>query len=650
MAKINLTKTKRINVKRQNITIGDNVTISKENHKKLIKHIKERMQFGDKILDDQVERYGIIDREVAGYIILDPDDKKRERDNVAGRGPKVTDTVIPLTMVQLQEALTYVMSVIAPDSGMYAAIALAEKQDIAKGFANLMNQNAQKFKHYKNIAKGVFDMLKYNFGGYVVEWERVFGNVIEAGTSGGVNIKSNQLVHSGNAVQAIDPYNFRYDISVPYVELPMKGEYFAIVGVTTPFRLRKMEADGQLFNTDIVIKETVSFEESFYNSKPVIHVDHSGKTKTDIDWVKILSAGIGPETQKGIEISHFYGWIIPTDFGLSSSKEYEIWRFTVGNGKHIMSSTHLNNAHGMLPCALGAPWDDGFELQTKSFAELLNPLQRFASFQLNTHQRASRKKLYGVTIYNKNLINLDRFDPVAGVFPANPPAMTDFDLRKAFVQFTDAPNTDNTLRDIAATDDLMQKILPTDILRQVSSLERATQYQAAAVVQGANRRNHLITKILDDQCFSVVRDIQLFNVYQFQDVLDVIDENGDLAQVNPSEFIEARIEFDIADGLKGIDKLSIIEGIKDIINMLLQSKQANERIDIVAIIDYFTSLLGDKTDFKQFQFKSEFDKLGIQEKQLAMQLLQQFFQEQEQGEGQGTGTVARLPVTGGGNV
>lgn len=635
MAKATKARFRKPAIKRPRIIkLGDNVAITEKQHDKLVKYIVERLLYGDELIKSQTKRFAIIDREISGYIVLDPDDKKRERDNIAGRGPKVTDTVIPLTLSQLHEALTYIMSVIAPDDGMYSAIALAEKQDVAKGFANLMNRNAKKFKHYINLARGIFDMLKYNFGGYTVEWERVYGNIIERSKDGGVNINTNQLVHSGNLIKSIDPYNFRYDLSVTSFDLSAKGEFFGLTEIQTPFRLKKMQADKQLFNIEELLKITTVMEARFFTPRPTIHIDHSGREKNQPDWFKILSAGVSDDITIGIEFTTFFTWLIPNDFGLSPSKLYEIWRFTLGNNKVLLAATHLNNAHGMLPCALGAPWDDGFGLQTKSFAEHLNPLQRFASFQLNTHQRAARKKLYGVTIYNRNIVDLKNFDPVAAVIPVRPPGMIDFDIRKAVYQFTDAPNTDNTLRDIAATDDLMQRILPTDILRQVASLERATQYQAAAVVQGSNRRNHLITKTLDDQCFSDVRDMQLYNVLQFQDVLDIIDADGNLTTINPGDFIEAGLEFDIADGLKGIDKLSIIEGIKDVIHMLLQSQVANDRIDIVAIIDYFTSLLGDKTDFKQFKFKSEFDKLGIQEKELALQLLQQSIAAQEQGGGQ----------------
>ena len=149
--------------KRKQVQIAENIKISQENHDKLAEHIKDRLLFGDELRNTQVDRYEIIDKEVAGYILLDEEDKKRAQDNVLGKGPKITDGVLPLTISQLDEAVTFLLSVLAPDSAIYSAIAIAEKQEIAKGFANLMNKNADTFGHYRHMARGLFEMMKYKY-------------------------------------------------------------------------------------------------------------------------------------------------------------------------------------------------------------------------------------------------------------------------------------------------------------------------------------------------------------------------------------------------------------------------------------------------------------------------------------------------------
>ena len=631
-------------VPQKQIRIASDITISEKQHVALVKHINDRLLFGDELRKTQVDRYELIDKEIAGFIRLDAEDLEREKDNVLGKGPNVTDVVLPLTISQLDEAVTFLLSVIAPDDGMYSAIAVKEKQKVAKGFATLMNKNAKIFGHYRNIARGLFEMMKYNFGGFLVEWRTIHGNKISSDIDGSAKVERD-VVFAGNAVEVLDVYNFIYDISVAPVDIPTKGEFFAMVDIITPFQMRKMASEDEIFGIDRFINNNAMVPK-WYQTRPEVFIDHSGRAGVSgrTNWIEILSAGVSQDVRVGLEKIDYYGWLNPKEFGLSSVDEFQIWRITLASDKFIVAAEHLNNAHGRLPVAIAAPWEDGFETQTKSYAEHLFPYQRFASFQLNIHQRSSRKKLYGVTIYNQRIIpNLADSDMQSSKIPFLPPGQ-DFDIRKAIFQFNDGPDTQNTLTDIAAMGDLMQQILPTDILKQVASLERATKYQAAATVQGANRRNLKIAKVINDQCFEGVRHMQMYNIFQFQDVIEILGETGELEEINPAEFREAQLEFDIADGLKGIDRLSIVEGIKEVINMLLQSQIAQEKVDILGIIDWWTSLLGEKTDFNQFRLQDSLDQLPPDQRQIAAQLYEQFTQQQQGGAG---GPGNGLPAPGG---
>ena len=178
-----------------------------------------------------------------------------------------------------------------------------------------------------------------------------------------MEIKS-QVTFAGNKVSSLDMYNFIYDISVPIVELNRRGEFFAVASLETPFRLRRMEKNGEIFDIDNLIKTTPAPEARYYRQKPTIRsrdpVDLEGT-----DWTTILSAGINEEVKMGFERVEYYGWIVPKDFGLGESPEYQIWRFTLINGVRIAAAEFLNNAHGFLPCAMGRPWEDDFETQQK---------------------------------------------------------------------------------------------------------------------------------------------------------------------------------------------------------------------------------------------------------------------------------------------
>lgn len=624
--------------------VGKDLTISAANHDKLLESIQKKLKDSAALRDAQVDKYEIIDRAIAGYLILDEDDDKRDQDNKQGYGVKPVDTVIPLIFAQLDEAVTYFLEVLSADAGLYSAMAPKDKKAVADGFASLMNQHGVKFKHLTHMNRFVLDTLKYNFGGLVAEWKTIYGNKLSNNATGRAEIESTE-VYAGNCLRAIDPYNFLFDTSVDPVDLPLEGEFFAEPRIYTDFQIQRMIDNEEIFNADYLLNdENVSIK--LYKLRPTIRADlrNGGGTGQNFS---ILLGGFDSETsiENRVELVKLYMWIPTKQYGIDKQSKMQICRVIIGGGSRIISIEVMNNAHGMLPCGIATPIDDGFLAQTKSYAENLLPFQTFSSSQMNVHQKSNRKALYGLTFYNKNVLNLsDEYDPVAGKVGVDAPP--DTDLRKALLQIYDSPNTANTLRDIQEMDGIMQKILPTELQRQVAGLDRATQYQSAATVQSGNRRSLKLSRIIDEQSLSNVREIQMFNILQYQKSMEILSPEGDLIEIDPSEFRDTKIEFTISDGLKGLDKLSLTMSMKEVLNNILQSQYASEQLNVVDIINYITSMMGDKTDFSQFKFESEIDKLPPEQRDLAFQLLQAYMQQQEQagGQQQGTAPATSLPA------
>jgi len=610
--------------KKKSIQVDTDLKISAANHEKLMKHLISKLEFSKQMRDTQADKFEKIDRQVYGYQVLDADDEKRLRDTQNGYGVKPTDDVLPLTQIQIDDATTFLIEVLGVDNDLYGAIAPKEKQAVATAFSALMNEHASRFSHIIALNKFLLDAFKYNFAGMIPEWYVVKGTKIKNEIGTGLETEYG-TVYEGNKLSAIDPYNFFYDVSVPPTMLHSDGEFFATVDVFSTFKIRKMEADEAIYGINRFIDDN-TYNIRYYREKPAIRADSSGGNSTS--WLSMLAAGEEKTSSKGIELISFYIWLSPKEFGLGTETQQTIYRTTIANGKFVVRMQKMSNAHGLLPIGITMPWEDGFKEETKSYAEILLPLQTFASAQMNIHKKANRKALYGNTFYNKNVLDLgDNYDPVASKVPVNAPI--DADLRKSILQIFDGPNTENTIRDVGTVIDLMQQILPTDILKQVAGLERATQYQSASVVQGANRRNLKIAKIINGQGFSIVKQIQMFNILQYQPSIEILTPEGELTQVDVTAFRSTKLEFAISEGLKGIDKLSMILNIKEVLNSILQSQQANQQINVVEIINYWTSMLGDKTDFSQFKFKSEIDKLPPEMKDIAFQLLQKFMEEQQ---------------------
>lgn len=629
--KIRLTsKTGNRNTQSKTVQVDENIFLSENKETDLVDHLKSLLEVSKEVHDSQIQKFEEIDKKVYGYLVLEEDDQKREEDNKRGFGIKPTDTVLPLTQVQMDEAVTYFLEVLSTDDGLYGARAEVAKQQVANGFAALMNEHATKFGHERELNKFLFNLMKYNIGGLIPEWREIRGNKIENANEAKTTpaIRENQVLYAGNKLECADMYNLWYDISCNPTELAQEGEYFAICKVFSPFKVQMMANNKQIYGIDRFIDNGI-YTITYYKTKPKIRTDNG--ISVDDSWVNMLSRTTqtkNAQSRTAVEFMKFYVWLDPSKFGLENSEKMSIWRITLANNKYIARAEKMNNAHGMLPIGIGMPWEDDFREATKSYGELLIPFQTFASYQMNIHQKANRKALYGLTFYNKNVVDLDeKFDPVAGKIPVNAPP--DSDLKKAIVQFRDTPDTQNTLKDIATVVDLMQQILPTDIMRQVAGLDRATQYQTAATVQGSNRRNLKITKIIDSQAMTTVKNIQMYNIYQYQQSMDILDPQGQIIQINPGQLRDTRIEFTISDGLRGLDRLSMVMNIKEVLNSILQSQQASQQIDVTKVINYWTSLLGDRTDFSQFKFQSAIDALPPEQRDIAFQLLQQAMQQQE---------------------
>jgi hypothetical protein len=624
----------------RSLTIGAGITISQENHEKLTQHICSRMEFATSQRDFLWNRMQSIDRELSGYLELDRQDKKRAADNAQGKGLKPTDVKLPLVESQIEEVVTYLMAIFAPETGIFSAVARPEEQAVAHAFSQLMNKNAQRMGYRTEYARAFKKMLKYNIGGFLTEWVTINGNsVVTSQTGQGVEVQNGE-VWAGNKIRALDMYNTFLDPSVHPVDVPMYGEFFAIVEPHTKFRVARMKAAGELFNAE---RLQCDGNAKYWRAPPVVRAhDAEGRGGNMVNWFNFMSAApasSGAAYDLGMEFVHYFGWINPKEFGLPVKAQnakgrdtLEIWQFTMANADTIVWAQRLENAHGMLPVAIGVPNNDDLMLQEKSFAEMLIPLQTFASFLVNIHQRSARKRLYGITLYDKDLVDLNQIDTDEVMrVPVQAPAGGK-DISKSIAHFTEAPETNNTLNEIDGILALMQRIIPSNIQNQVANLERATQYQAAAVVQGSNRKNQKLANIIDDQCMKTMRLQLLLNIFQYQQDMEIMNEQGQVTQIDPRAFRDSNLEFSIGDGLKGIDKLLVVESLRELLNVMLQSPQAWQQMDMIALINYWTTMIGDKADISQFRYKSPLDALPPEQKQIALQLFQQFMAQQQGGQ------------------
>lgn len=590
---------------------------------RLVKHILERMRLSDTERRMRVQRLQEIDVQLSGVVKMDKEERKRDRKNKIGRKPSPIPHNLPLAYAQIDDCVTYCMSLFAPEMNVFVATSTAEKQSVAEGLTDEIGRHGQTLQYYRQLAKLCLNALKYNFGALSIRWEEQTGIVFTADSGNTPNAqatsvtgslsKVNGTVWEGNVLKCCDTYNFFFDTSVHPVDLPLRGEYFAEVEMQTPFRVKRQAQQKILFGVQRYINtfspaSGTTDGVAFYIQPPMVRelnttaAEYKGVT----NWVSVLTPG-GParESQPGIELCWFTTWINPKDFDLSQEDELQCWQICMANGRWITSAFHIDDSHGQLPIAISTPIEDDLRNDQRTYAEMLLPLQHFASFLLNTHVDASRKAIYGITVFDSSLfpgIDLSTEDLIGARIPMKS-SSTGVDIDKAFRHYNAAPQTDQNVEMVGKIVELMQKILPTNQAQQVADLERATEYQAAATVQASSRRNLKIARLINDQCLSVAKFQMLYNIYENVSIINYTDAQGQPNKITPKDLLDARIEFDVGTGLKGLDRLQQVSIFKDLMGYLFQVKDIGQQVDLLALLSYVTQIAGFDTDLSSFKIQ-----------------------------------------------
>jgi hypothetical protein len=151
---------------------------------------------------------------------------------------------------------------------------------------------------------------------------------------------------------------------------------------------------------------------------------------------------------------------------------------------------------------------------------------------------------------------------------------------------------------------LINQFFPTQSLpSQIASIDRAVDSQVAAVQQGANRRQQKAARLLDDTLFRPMRFAMYYNIIQYQpdeeEIMDIF--TGQPVKINLQNLRVSNLPFIIGQGLKAIDRMAAASMLQNIIFAMIQAPQVSQGIDLLGLIDYWTSMIDIDIDMKQFR-------------------------------------------------
>lgn len=591
---------------------------SKQSHEKLLKYLRQRLFLGKEQRDKELGRLTRIDKNVAGWMKLSDEDKKRDAKRESDGTPVATNVSLPLNYVHLDDMMTYFAQTFAPNRGMFYQMGNPQEVDSAQQIVTIMNNHAVYSGYYREVLLGLFSLLKYNRGGYQCYWAREQGPKISKADDDTTQVDM-QLSWQGNRLEAIDLYNFMCDPMIHPTKLHSDGEFAATAFLRSYYWLQNKASQGVYYNCNEALANYVGDSECKYYRNPPVEANFGANDAngSGTNWVSILAEMPAYAAQSGFEFVEVHIRINPTEFGLiqgdaatkATRNRLEIWRFTILNDTWIIDCSYMNNVHGHLPFYIGLLNDDLMSTAQKSVSEILQPLQDFASFLLNTHIAATRANIYGTTFFDPSIVDMNSVPSgeVAARIPIKA-AGWGKDIRNAIYRHDGVLDTKQTLGDLESVMNVIGQFFPTQSLpSQIASIDRAVTNQVAAVQQGANRRQQKAARLLDDTLFRNVRFCMYYNIIQYQPDQSQITDfyTGKNITINLAELRNTDLPFIIGQGLKAIDRQAAADSLQQVIFALIQAPQAAQQIDVLGLIDYWTSMIDIEIDMKQFRLQPQ---------------------------------------------
>lgn len=585
------------------------------NHRKLLDYLLARVQQGKNQRDSRVTRLVATDRAVAGWIQLSEEDKQRELKRFrTGKASAIMQN-LPVAFIQMDDLMTYLLETFSPGRGMFYHTSKPDETDAVNPVVMLMNNHAIYAQYYVQLARALWSILKYNFGGLRTDWEEELGSSMSWDANGNM-ITTQKVVWNGNCVKWLDPYNSFWDSTTAPEEVFKSGEYAGHVEIMNQFQIARLAENGEIFNIKSGLTERDA-EMKFYRSPPnevLINKAYAGLNDNGpINWVSALGGAYDYDKDCIHEVVKMQIRLRPKQFGLLEEKaaedKFEVWEFWVLNGKRVIKAKRKVNAHGHISHYYGLVNDDGLGVDQKSVADFIDPLQSFMSHLMNAHVLATRKQLKGLTIYDPSIVDLSEIPE--GEVSANVPAkQTGYgkDLTKAIWQDKNDANTQSAVRDIEALMGMMNTFFPMQAApSQIAGIDRAVSNQVAAVQHGSNRRSHKMASMIDSTMLIPMRHGLFYNILQFYTGADAqkSDYRGREMNIDVQALRNTDTPMIIGMGLKSIDRMMIAGEMQKLIFSLIQNPNSAARIDVLRMMDYWSSMLDIDIDFKSFELQQQ---------------------------------------------
>jgi hypothetical protein len=583
-------------------------------HDKLVTHILRRIVLAEPSRRQRVSNYMAIETDLLGVVESTGTDCERRVNRDSGHDVSVPDAIYPFGWNQLQKFAAEVCSLVMPAEAPYAVATGFEFKDKAVALTKAFRHQGVMLDHRNNVHGAIFDMIALDTGVLHFGMKTIRSSTVGRSLSNEALLTPEDF--TGVQFRQGDPYNSTWDQNVSLADLATDGEFFSEFDITSPFLLNRAKGKTNFMLPDLLASVTASavemannagigamassFEQDagssnwFYyqpeiaKSRMQILEDQGsnrGGTQTNFSGLFSQTSGKGfgwaEHAAERVHITKTYIRLRPSEFGLGptltkaaqADEGFSIWEIHMIGAGYICYAAPCEAKVDRFPVAVGSMNFRRRFGRSFNFGNHAAQMGLFASTIMNLMKRSMRKGVEGgLTIYNSNLLNLDKIeDSSSGRVGVNMNMHGD-DIRRHILQLSDLPDYKNSMGDVDRVNALLAEMFPANSQPAMAGLDRATTYQAQAVMATGMRTLLLFAGLADGQLMIPARFfLQRLNLIHAADMNYVDETSGQLAKLTAEDLQRASFELVQAQPLIGIDRMRMENLLMQMINISIQS-------------------------------------------------------------------------------
>lgn len=522
---------------------------------------------------------------------------------------KIYPNEVPIIYTKVETALGFFSQTYLEGFPIFVAVTSRDKQEVAKMFHALITRDQQQYKWVKNLTQLFRDGLKYNFMAVHTGWDKRF--ITEGPTQEtDAPAPTQKIEQEGNALVRLDPYNTFYDRSVHPTDVAAEGMYVGYIEsksfIATKQMLHRLNDEHKIRRNlqDALSKETGAVDSPLYYTPEILSL-MGGTGETDWSEFFGMTHDQGRSNATGrYNVAHLYVRIIPKDYGVVAPRQGapSVFRLMFINDVLVYVEPL---ATSVFPIKLGQLFDEGFGMQTKSFAENLIELQdeatslkaaRSAGIRRGTQDRA----LYDPTRINKR--DIDNPNPVSKI----PVKMNQQqkDLSSAYFRI---PYEDNLAahynQELASlmtyVDDVTGINKPFQGAFQKGN---KTLFEYQDVMQNSEARLNLVNLQLGSDLLHDVKEELKTNYINFSLLEELYDKKSrTVVEIDPAELAKNKHAIMLADGYTSASKMISAETFQVALQTMPLMPELNQEYSVAEMLVYMLKNQGleELDDFKR---------------------------------------------------